>query len=85
MSYRSAQVIGQKSLSDMIVQNLSDPRKSTIGSFTGAISDKLKAKATRFKERFDPMNIARVLGGGLGAAVYGRMGPAGRPGLAGHP
>ena len=62
MSYRSAQVIGRRSLSDMITQNLSDPNKSTIGSFTGAISDKLKAKVTRFKERFDPMNIARVLG-----------------------
>ena len=73
MSYRSAQVIGRKSLADMITQNLSDPNKSFAGSFGGAISDKLKAKVTRFKERFDPMNIARVLGGGLGAAMYGRV------------
>ena len=73
MSYQTAQIVGRKSLSDMITQNLSDPNMSITGSITGAVSNKLKAKATRFKERFDPMNIARVLGGGLGAAVYGRV------------
>lgn len=73
MSYQTAQIVGRKSLSDMITQNLSDPNMSITGSITGAVSSKLKAKATRFKERFDPMNIARVLGGGLGAAVYGRV------------
>jgi len=41
----------------------------------GAISDKLKAKATGVKEKFDPMNIAKFMTGGsrLGPAIMGRL------------
>lgn len=47
-----------------------------VGSaFTGAISDKLKARATGVKEKFDPMNIAKFMTGGsrLGPAILGRL------------
>lgn len=41
----------------------------------GAISDKLKARATGVKEKFDPMNIAKFMTGGsrLGPAILGRL------------
>jgi len=41
----------------------------------GAISDKLKARATGVKEKFDPMNIAKFMTGGsrLGPAIVGRL------------
>ena len=47
-----------------------------VGSaLSGAISDKLKAKATGIKEKFDPMNIARAMTGGsrLAPAILGRL------------
>jgi hypothetical protein len=44
-------------------------------SIKGAISDKLKAKGTGIKEKFDPMNIARAMTGGgkLAPAILGRI------------
>ena len=41
----------------------------------GAISDKLRARATGVKEKFDPMNIAKFMTGGsrLGPAIMGRL------------
>jgi len=41
----------------------------------GAISDKLKARATGVKEKFDPMNIAKFMTGGsrLGPAILGKL------------
>lgn len=44
-------------------------------SIKGAISDKLKAKGTGIKEKFDPLNIARAMTGGgkLAPAILGRM------------
>ena len=41
----------------------------------GAISDKLKARATGVKEKFDPMNVAKFMTGGsrLAPAIMGRL------------
>lgn len=42
-------------------------------SIKSAISDKTTAKFTRMKEKFDPMNIGRAMGGRLGAYAIGKM------------
>ena len=44
-------------------------------SIRSSISDKLKAKATGVKEKFDPLNIARAMTGGgrLAPAILGRL------------
>lgn len=44
-------------------------------SIRSSISDKLKARATGVKEKFDPMNIARAMTGGgrLAPAILGRL------------
>ena len=49
--------------------------KSIGSALSGAISSKLKAKATGVKEKFDPMNIAKFMTGGsrLAPAIIGRL------------
>jgi hypothetical protein len=74
MDYKVASNIRGKSFSDLMADKISGG--AGIGSsIRGAISDKLKAKATGIKEKFDPMNIARAVTGGsrLGPAVLGRL------------
>jgi len=74
MDYRVASNIRGKSFSDLMSDKISGG--GGIGSsLRGAISDKIKAKATGIKEKFDPMNIARAVTGGsrLGPAILGRL------------
>ncbi len=49
--------------------------KGVGSALSGAISDKLRARATGVKEKFDPMNIAKFMTGGsrLGPAIVGRL------------
>ena len=74
MDYRVASNIRGKSLSSLITDKITSG--SGVGSaFSGAISDKLKARATGVKEKFDPMNIAKFMTGGsrLAPAILGRL------------
>lgn len=74
MDYRVASNIRGKSLSSLMTDKIVSGKG--IGSaLGGAISDKLKAKATGVKEKFDPMNIAKFMTGGsrLGPAIVGRL------------
>jgi hypothetical protein len=74
MDYKVASNIRGKSFSDLMSDKISGG-KGIGSSIRGAISDKLKAKVTGIKEKFDPMNIARAVTGGsrLGPAVLGRL------------
>ena len=74
MDYRVASNIRGKSLSSLMTDKIVSGKG--IGSaLGGAISDKLKARATGVKEKFDPMNIAKFMTGGsrLGPAIMGRL------------
>ena len=74
MEYARAGKIRSTKLSSLIADRITSGGTVT-GSIRGAISDKLKAKATGLKEKFDPLNIARAVTGGgrLAPAVLGRM------------
>lgn len=74
MDYRVASNIRGKSLSSLITDRISSGG-SVGSSIKGAISDKLKARGTGIKEKFDPMNIARAMTGGgkLAPAILGRI------------
>ena len=74
MDYRVASNIRGKSLSSLITDKITSGG-SVGSSIRGAISDKLKAKGTGIKEKFDPMNIARAMTGGgkLAPAILGKI------------
>lgn len=72
MSYSEATGIRKTKLSDLITDKLVSGQ-GVFSSIKGGISDKIKAKAKGVKESFDPLNMARKLTGGLGAAMLGRM------------
>lgn len=74
MDYRVASNIRGKSLSSMMADNITSG-KSIGSSISGAISNKLKARATGIKEKFDPMNIAKFMTGGgrLAPAILGKI------------
>lgn len=74
MEYRTAKSIRGRSLSSMITERI--VTGGGVGSsIKKAISQKMKAKVTGIKERFDPMNIAKFLTGGsnLAPAIVGRL------------
>jgi len=72
MSYQRAAEIRKKSLKNLITDKLIEGQGvgSSIG---GSISEKMKAKTTGFKERLDPLNIAKMLTGKLGSALLGKI------------
>jgi len=74
MDYRVASNIRGKSLSSLITDRITSGG-SVGSSIKSAISDKLKAKGTGIKEKFDPMNIARAMTGGgkLAPAILGKI------------
>jgi len=74
MDYRVASNIRGKSLSSLMADKITSG-KGVGSALGGAISDKLKARATGVKEKFDPMNIAKFMTGGsrLGPAIVGRL------------
>jgi len=72
MEYQRAQILRGRSLKDLIV----DRTLAGQGfgkSISSSIKDKTKAKLTGLKEKFDPMNISRMVGGRLGAYAYGKL------------
>jgi hypothetical protein len=72
MSYQGASNIRGQKLSDMLYGNLVSGDQSIGGSIRSAVSDKMRASAMGIKEKFDPLNIARMFGGRFGTALAGR-------------
>lgn len=74
MDYRIAKQVRSAKFSDLVTANIVQGT-STLGSFRKAISQKAKARATRIKEKFDPLNIVKFMTGGskLAPAVLGRL------------
>jgi len=69
MDYDKAEQIRKKSFGSL----LGEQEGGLGASLKSAISQKTQAKMTGIKEKFDPMNIARAVGGKTGAAVYGKV------------
>lgn len=79
MDYQQArQIRNMPSLSDLIRREAVYGKKGAIGSVKEALKQKLnvkrrtQAKLLGIKEKFDPMNWARIMFGKTGAALYGR-------------
>jgi len=74
--YGKAEAIRKTSIGDLIAKNLVEG-KGIGESIKGGVTDKIKAIGTGIKEKFDPMNMAKSIGGNFGAALYGKV--RGRP------
>jgi hypothetical protein len=72
IAYRDAARTRRTGITSLIAKNLSSGEKFGT-SIKSAISQKFKARVTGFKEKFDPINIGKAIGGNLGAAIMGRM------------
>ena len=74
LTYQQAKRLREQSLTSVLSDQLimGEGYGSAIGK---AISLKTKAKITGFKQKFDPLNIAKILTGGsrLGPAIIGKM------------
>ena len=72
MTYAQAKKIRKQKFTDMLAGKI--VAGGGIGeSLRATLSERTKAKVKGIKEAFDPMNMARFMGGNLGAAVYGRL------------
>ena len=72
MGYAKAKKIRKQSFGDIFAQKMMNGE--SIGqSFKSAFSEKGQAKMKGFKEKFDPQNLAKAIGGKAGAAIYGRV------------
>jgi hypothetical protein len=69
MDYEKAEKIRKQSFGSL----LGEQEGGLGASLKSAISQKTQAKMTGIKEKFDPMNIARAVGGKTGAAIYGKV------------
>jgi putative chitinase len=69
MDYEKAEQIRKKSFGSL----LGEQEGGLGASLKSAISQKTQAKITGIKEKFDPMNIARAVGGKTGASIYGKV------------
>jgi hypothetical protein len=72
IAYRNAARTRGFGITSLIAKHLSSG-ESFGSSVKGAIGDKFKARMTGFKEKFDPINIGKAIGGNLGAAIMGRV------------
>jgi hypothetical protein len=72
MGYKKASKIRKKSFGDLLSEKLVEG--GGLGeSLKSTFSEKAKAKIKGIKETFDPMNMAKAVGGKAGAAIYGRL------------
>jgi hypothetical protein len=72
MGYAKAKKIRKQSFGDIFAQKMANGE--SIGqSFKSTFSDRGKAKLKGLKEIFDPQNIAKAVGGKVGASIYGRV------------
>jgi hypothetical protein len=69
MDYEKAEKIRKQSFGSL----LGEQEGGFGASLKSAISQKTRAKVTGIKEKFDPMNLARAVGGRTGAAIYGKI------------
>jgi hypothetical protein len=68
MDYKQAKGIRKQSFGSLLAE-----QEGGLGSsIKSAIGQKTKATMTGIKETFDPMNMARAIGGKTGAAMYGK-------------
>jgi len=72
MSYQRARGLKNKGLGSLIVDRIVSG-EGVGRSIKSSISDKTVAKFTRIKEKFDPLNIGKAVGGRLGAYALGRL------------
>ncbi len=70
MSYQRASQIRKKSLKDLITEKIVE-EGGVFSSIKSGISEKMQARSVGFKEKFDPLNIAKMLTGNFGAALLG--------------
>ena len=72
MTYQRARGLKNKGLGSLIVDRIVSG-EGVGRSIRTSISDKTVAKFTRIKEKFDPLNIGKAVGGRLGAYALGRL------------
>ena len=70
-SYQDASRVNKKSLGQLIREKASSGEFGAVKSVTGAISDKMAAKSKGFKEKFDYLNIVRMLMGNTMSSIVG--------------
>jgi hypothetical protein len=70
-SYQEASKVNKKSLGELIREKASSGEFGAMKSVTGAISDKMAAKSKGFKEKFDYLNIVRMLMGNTMSSIVG--------------
>ena len=71
-TFQQAAQIRKSSLGELIRKNAVNSNQGAIKSVTNAISDKMAATAKGFSEKFDSLNIVRMLFGNTMAALLGR-------------
>lgn len=71
MSYQQASKIRKKSLKDLITEKIIENQEGVFSSIKSSISEKSQARSLGLKEKFDPLNIAKILTGGFGSALLG--------------
>ena len=74
MNYYEAAKIRKKGFADLMTDKLTSGQ-GVFSSVRSTLSDRSKARSMAFKEKFDPLNIAKVLTGGsnLAPAMLGRL------------
>ena len=74
MNYAQAAKIRKKGFADLMTDKLTSGQ-DTFSSTRSALSDRSKARSMGLKEKFDPLNIAKVLTGGsnIAPAILGRL------------
>jgi hypothetical protein len=70
-TYQEASRVNKKSLGELIREKASSGELGAMKSVTGAISDKMAAKSKGFKEKFDYLNIVRMLMGNTMSSIVG--------------
>ena len=70
-SYQQASRVNKKSLGELIREKAISGEFGAIKSVTGAISDKMAARSKGFKEKFDYLNIVRMLMGNTMSSIVG--------------
>ena len=74
MNYYEAAKIRKKGFADLMTDKLTSGQ-GVFSSVRSALSDRSKARSMAFKEKYDPLNIAKVLTGGsnLAPAMLGKL------------
>ena len=72
MNYYEAAKIRKKGFADLMTDKLTSGQ-GVFSSVRSTLSDRSKARSMAFKEKFDPLNIAKVLTGGERADLGGEL------------